>query len=50
MDALVGADRNLARGGDLAHAGEVVGHDRLFEKIEPGPGDRPHEFNRLLAC
>ena len=48
MNALVGANRHLGRRGDAAHAIEIVGTDRLLEKIEPAIADAAHKGERTI--
>src|SRR5262245_19524324 len=48
VNALVGGDRYLGGDGDLAHAVEIVGTDRLFKKIELAIADAADKGKRAV--
>src|SRR5262249_46243325 len=49
MNAFIGADGNVVCGRNRRHAVEIVGCDRLFDKVETGACDRAHERDRLIG-
>src|SRR5215831_7028060 len=48
MNALIGADRDLARGRYPRHPCNVIGMHRLLEEIEARIGERAHVLHRLV--